>query len=68
MFKRSAILTEREVANLQATRDHLMSEKLDRSRRALPTAELDAALAHIETMLINHRAGLARLTGVHTHG
>lgn len=66
--RRNHILSEQQVADLQAVRDRLMSIKLDKSRRVLGTREIDDALAHIETMLINHRAGLARAAGVSIHG
>ncbi|KFG68674.1 hypothetical protein [Microvirga sp. BSC39] len=68
MLKRSRILSEQQVADLQSVRDQLMSRKLDRSRRVLGTREEDDALAQIETILINHRAGLARMAGVSIHG
>jgi hypothetical protein len=66
--KPSQILPEHQVAALNAARDTLMSQKLDRSRRVLPTSEIDAALARVETILLNHRAALARAAGVSIHG
>ena len=67
MKKRSAILTEQQVAALQWARDGLMSIKLDRSRRVMDTSRIDAALAQIETQMITHRAALARMAGVVVH-
>jgi hypothetical protein len=66
--KPSPILSEHEVAALEAARDRLMSIKLDRSRRIMGTREIDDALAHIETRLIAHRASLERIAGVKTNG
>ena len=68
MHKPSRILTEQQVHALQVTRDGLMSIKLDRSRRVMDTSRIDAALAQIETQLINHRAALAKAAGVTVHG
>jgi hypothetical protein len=68
MLKRSRILSEQQVADLQAVRDQLISRKLDRSHRLITDPELDDTLAHIETILINHRAALAKVAGVVIHG
>lgn len=68
MLKRSQILSERRVADLEATRDQLMSIKLDHSRRLMTDPEFDDTLARIETILINHRAALAKAAGVEIHG
>ena len=64
MRKPSKILTEQQVAALMEARDHLMSDRLDRSRRVMDTSAIDATLAQIETMMVNHRAALARAAGV----
>lgn len=68
MRKPSAILTEGQVACLAKCRDGLMSLKLDRSRRVMSTSAIDTALADIETKMVAHRAALAQVAGVLTHG
>jgi hypothetical protein len=68
MRKPSQILSEQQLTALMARRDVLMSEKLDRSRRVLPTREIDEELAWIETRLIAHRSALAKAAGVMIHG
>jgi hypothetical protein len=68
MTKPFRILSEQQVADLNAARDHLMSVKLDRSRRVLPLAATEAALADINRILANHQAAPAYVAGVQAHG